>query len=419
MDTVFDAQYQEIKDAFAAEGIPIEVAYQPDGQIDYLYQVGRLLARNDEVEQVQEVLPGTYRTDEEAPDGLVVLSIDRLENGYMTVPDALDMLDEILGDDNPALRDDGQPVATPVHVMHVGRACPATEPEVPCCMDPDDCPPCPQPCAEQPCIKQVRLGVIDTGLVDGFRPSRYPWMANVTGDVDPLGPLLPNGLRLIQGYAGHGTFIAGVAASMAPTAQVHVQRVFSINGAQLETKVINALRAFVASQPAPDIISLSAGTYTRKGWTSLGFETFHRDHRQLTIVAAAGNDAKSRPFYPAAYRWVISVGALGADQRHRAWFSNYGRTVDVYALGEGLINAFANGEYRYREPPKRPARQDFHGMARWSGTSFSTPLVAGLIASRMARTSESATRAARAMLDAARMQQIHRVGPVLRPCDEP
>jgi subtilisin family serine protease len=89
--------------------------------------------------------------------------------------------------------------------------------------------------------------------------------------------------------------------------------------------------------------------------------------------------------------------------------------VDVYTLGEGLVNAFATGEYTYKEPPKRPATQVFHGRARWSGTSFAAPLVAGLIAAQISRTGASAAAATQALLTQAREQAIPGVGPVLFP----
>lgn len=418
MDAVFDAQFRTIKDTFARRGIEIAAAYTPAGDVDYVYRVGRLLTvgGDDNLSRLDRLLPGVRRADEEEqPRGdLVVLATDRLERGRLAVPEVLDVIDADLGDDNPGQR--GEPQFTPVHVTHVTRLCPAVEPEVPGGRPDQPWPP-PRP-ATQP-AGDVLIGVSDTGLLEHLDPARYPWLAGVGGEPDLLDPPGPSGLPHIPQFTGHGTFIAGVARCFAPGAGVFVNDHFSESGAELETVIVGKLEDLARRQPPPDIINLSAGTYTRNAWTSLGFESFHTRNPGVTLVAAAGNDGTDRPFYPAAYDWTISVGALGPDERHRAWFSNHGDWVDVYALGEGMINAYATGEYVYQEPPKRPARQIFDGMARWDGTSFSAPLVAGLIAARMARTGESSADAAEAVLTFARGQEIQGLGAALLSGDQP
>jgi subtilisin family serine protease len=205
---------------------------------------------------------------------------------------------------------------------------------------------------------------------------------------------------------------------MAPASAVFVTSDFTTAGALSEFELV--LRLNQALGRGVNIISLSAGGTTRHNLPLLSFTSFwnrYRSYKGVLLVAAAGNNSTSRPFWPAAFPQVVGVGALAANRRGRAYFSDYGPSVDVYAPGEDLVNAYAVGTYQYREPPHAGAERRFHGMARWSGTSFATPLVSGLIAARMTRSGENARQAGDALLAAARVQHIPGVGPVLMPCD--
>jgi hypothetical protein len=411
MDPVSFSQFLTMKDSFGRQGINIEAAYTRTGEIDYMYVVDRLLARPDIVGRLQTEMPGLGPADEQPEvDDLVLLSIDRVaigpgEPGSMTVPEALDFLDERLPD-NPG-PEGGEPFVTPVHIMHLTKSCPAGEPEVPCGNPTGPCPP-PNPAGGG---NGVKVGIPDTGLQPNATAA-HAWLANVAGDPEPLGPTLPNGLQNIRKYAGHGTFAAGVVACTAPGADVYVSDHFSLSGGELEYVIIQKIEELIQKE-SPNLICLPAGSYTRNNWLPLSFSNFGTKHPGLPLVASAGNDSTNKEFYPAAFPWVVGVGALGPDQEHRAWFSNYGPWVDVYALGEGMVNAFVTGEYTYQEPPKQPAKQHFTGMARWAGTSFSAPLVAGLIANEMQQSHSTAALAVLPVLAKAQAQAITGVGPVL------
>jgi hypothetical protein len=401
---VFDVQVDLIVAAFADKGIDVGVARCPDGTLDFLFEEGVILVRDAYLREVAEFLRrrDTDTAEELRPATGLLPGVSLLSLAGSRFPRVLEALDEIDARF-------GVGVATPSHILSVTpvHPCPATEPEeVPRGTFPD-----PGPCEGGG--SGAFIYVTDTGLLKDA--DDHPWLAGVTGQLDPP-PGIPE--SPIRGYTGHGTFVAGVARCMAPVSQIRVSRDFDKAGALSEHELVKRLGQALGL--GPDVINLSAGGTTRKNLPLLSFVAFwetYRHYKGVVLVASAGNNSTRRPFWPAAFPQVVGVGALAANRRARAIFSDFGPWVDVYAPGEGLVNAYATGTYTYREPPNIGQVRHFHGMARWSGTSFAAPLVAGLIAARITRTGEDGRQAASSLLAQARAQHVPGVGPVLWPCD--
>jgi subtilisin family serine protease len=404
--TKLEIQLDLIVDAFRKDGILVKAALNPgDRTLDFIYEEGVILVRDAYLDRVAAFIHQRSEPDaaqEPIPAVGVLPGVSLLSLAGSDFPEvlgALDALDARFG----------VGVATPSHILSITPVwpCPATEPEeVPLEA-------LPEPGVCEGGGSGVFIYVTDTGLVRDA--DDHSWLAGVTGQDDP-----PPGVTAspIPGYTGHGTFVAGVARCMAPVSEVQVTRDFDRGGALSEHELVKRLGQALGL--GPDVINLSAGGTTRKNLPLLSFVAFwdtYRHYSGVVLVASAGNNSTRRPFWPAAFPEVVGVGALAANGRARAYFSDFGPWVDVYAPGEGLVNAYATGPYVCREPPHLGQVRRFRGMARWSGTSFAAPLVAGLIAARISRTGESGREAADALLAQAREQRIPGVGPVLRPCD--
>jgi hypothetical protein len=381
--------------------------------VRFLYRKDHLLIGTEDLPRLRDLPdgPGKEVVDYPVP-GLALVQVRVAEDE--TLLDVLARLETRLGPD----------VVAPDTVMSIsppsqpGTLCPATEP------DPVPGGACPRPAvACGPCDGHGTLvAVVDTGLLKAA-PRQHEWLRGVTGVYEP--ETVPGRGKMrkrhIGRYTGHGTFAASIVRAMAPQAEVRVERIFRKAGACFESEVVKALYGVMARPRPPDVISLSAGTHTWRDRGLLSFRVFIngplRNAQGTVLVAAAGNDGMDWKFAPAemASDNVVSVGALAVNEETRAWFSNYGDWVKVYAPGEDLVHAYANGLYYYFETRERPPER-FHGMASWSGTSFSTPVVSGLIAARMSATpGKSAQVAAQELLMLAGAQKLPGVGPVLRP----
>ncbi len=411
-------QVQTIKAEFLAQqNLTIIDVPAPDGGIEYMYAEGRLLVRDKYVQDVFQIFnPGLKfsqgQVRQVVPGVSLLTQSDELPaENRPTAADSLKIIDKSLG----------AGIATPDHVFTVAPTgpCPATEPEVVYY----GAEPFPSPCLENSGAG-VLIYVADTGLLQDADVD-HPWLNGVTRalkedgtpqDWDPSATTV-NGITTIPAYAGHGTFVAGIIRCMAPEADVIVSNIFQIAGSVLESCLGAELDRALAL--GVDVFNLSITATTRKELSPLGFWGFFRhlrEHQGVACVVAAGNNGNRKPTWPAASPGMVSVGALGADWRGRATFSNYGHWVRVYAPGRNLVNAFATGPYTCQDYPYTDDVRNFWGMARWSGTSFSTPIVTGLVAARMSQSGETGKEAAEALLAEARAQAIPGVGPVLLPC---
>jgi Subtilase family len=389
-----------------------------DGGIDFMYSEGEILVRDDYLDRVLEILEQPTRAELERDDherlrpvieGVVLLR-PRGERYSVDALGALEAVDQQLG----------RGIATSNQVLTVaggqGAGCSATEPEEVYY----DIEPLPSVCHEGGA--GVLIYMADTGLLEDT--ATHPWLAygvqmqNPATDVDPLGQGVPGGPPEIPACAGHGTFGAGVLRCMAPDAQIVMTRALLYGGSQVESDLVPVLQSALGL--GADIFHLTMACLSRHDQPLIGFEAWlrHASRQGAICIAPAGNCGFARPEWPGAFPGVIAVGALGGDWRGRATFSNFGPTVDVYAPGRDIVNAFTTGTYTcYVYPYAGPPAQvrNFYGMAKWSGTSFSAPIVTGLIAARMSRAGETARQAAAALLAEARAQAIPGVGPVLLP----
>ena len=160
--------------------------------------------------------------------------------------------------------------------------------------------------------------------------------------------------RTDEGY-GHGTFVAGVAALIAPDAKILPERVLDTEGRGSVFTVAEAI--YDATAAGADVVNMSFGTADRLESKILKEAIHAAVQAGVVFVGAAGNDGTGTEHYPAAFDGVLSVGALDSAGTGLADFSSRGGWVDLAAPGTHVASALPCG-YGY-----------------WSGTSVAAPFV--------------------------------------------
>lgn len=204
----------------------------------------------------------------------------------------------------------------------------------------------------------------------------------------------PNPYSVEQGLCdGHGVGVAGVvaakinnglaAAGITNNVNLYGGRVMTCGLGYMSDTVSNIEyllgKHFDGIEPyigKPGIINLSIGAYAEDGCPKYIQEPISRAVAAgWTIIVASGNEtmpaAKSAP---ANCEGVISVGSVDSDGELE-WFSNYGDDIDLSAAGNWIAAPCDEGEPEF--------------SCFWDGTSFSSPLVAGMAAAIQSSTGAS------------------------------
>jgi hypothetical protein len=278
------------------------------------------------------------------------------------------------------------------------------------------------------------VAVVDTGCGD------HPWLAQgVYPDVAGLATTPETGTTIeepMYGVAGpgngHGTRICGLIRQICPDADLLPASVFGADGYAAESDLIAVLEDirnladdYLKNGPGNgrrrvDVLNLSCGYYPEEledptSQTMLMDVLGQLGKLGVAVVASAGNDATTRPTFPAAFAPhtdgpvkaeygrvpLVSVGALNPDGTV-ALFSNSGAWVLHYEVGAAVVSPmptsfdFSVNPAVSTQDPNRGRRQSIDpdryrgvndgegGFAISSGTSFAAPVLAARIAKHIA-----------------------------------
>ena len=210
----------------------------------------------------------------------------------------------------------------------------------------------------------VTIGMIDSGVDPthpDLAPKLIPGWSFLTGNTDTHDVL------------GHGTQTAGTAAAIGNNgigvAGIAWQNpimplvVLSSSDYAAYSDIANAI--MYAADHGVRVVNISIGGSSAS--SAMQSAVNYAWNLGTVVFAAAGNYASSAPVYPAACTNVVAVGATDSND-NLASFSNYGSYVDLVAPGVGIVTTFMGSTY-----------------GSDSGTSFSSPIAAGVAALVLSR----------------------------------
>lgn len=209
---------------------------------------------------------------------------------------------------------------------------------------------------------EVAVAILDSGVDQDHEDLAAKIVANenftTSGTVDDL--------------LGHGTHVAGIAAATTNNGigiagvgydcSIMNIKVLGDDGSGYTSWVANGI--IYAADSGAKVINMSFGGSSSSKTLSRAVD--YAWDKGAVLVAAAGNSSGSKKEYPASYANCIAVAATDQND-NKAYFSNFGKWVDVAAPGVRIYSTLPNHsnhmgtDYGYLD-----------------GTSMATPHVAGL-----------------------------------------
>lgn len=224
--------------------------------------------------------------------------------------------------------------------------------------------------------ENIKIGVVDSGKSEHFE---------TIGNIAAFKNF--SSTPSVADRYGHASFVSGIIAAakdnegiigVAPKSKLYIAKVMEDSGNGDPKALIKGIKW--CTEQKVDIISISAGLFTDIPELYVAVREAYKQN--IIIVAATGNTGKRNPdvAFPARYPEVIGVASY--DKTHKASsFSSRGVNVKFALPGSDIYSTYLNNQY-----------------CSMSGTSFSTPIMAGICALILA---------------------THRKGPTTTPCDTP
>ena len=348
-----------------------------------------------------------YEPDPEGP--LSQLEIWRLMGDRDSIDESRRL--RALVDDERVRTPDGDemvlPAISPNHAAIVCPTGPGGCPAAPPQPAPEPCPPFVKPPTRE---STAKVTILDSGYIwvqprhrhldERVTVVRGQWLDTSTNPAT-WRPDRPDGLYTdpagqLDGISGHGTFISGLVANVAPRTRLEV---VGLRNQEVEIGVLNpgtelglfetevAIARAMLRRCRTDVIQCGFAFPTLDDYPSLPFAAVMAELRQpsaphngrVAVVAPAGNEQSRQRFWPAALRDVIGVASTNRRGNARAWFSNWGDWCDCCTRGEYVYSTFVYWDGPLEGEPLTDIER-FRGWARWDGTSFAAPKVSALIA---------------------------------------